>query len=275
MRVVIYCDMEGVAGITNWEQVTGGTPLYDEARELYTEEVNAAARGAFAAGASEVVVLDCHGAGEGWMFNSLIPDKLDERVEFVVQRFWTEYTEPLEQGCDAALLVGMHAMAGTADGGLNHTVSGTGWRSLRFNGTAVGESGINAALCGTWGCPVVLVTGDEAVCREGRELLGPALTTVAVKRSLGRFSARHRTPAVARRLIEQGATESIRQRGSVSPYEPGRPCTIEVEFGTSDTIEQFHHNPVVEVVDGRTVRSQGDDWWTAWRQFYFSYQWPD
>ena len=73
--------------------------------------------------------------------------------------------EFLEEGCDAALFVGMHAMAGTPDGVLSHTVSGQAWQNLRFNGTLVGETGINAALCGHWGCPVLLVTGDRAVCR--------------------------------------------------------------------------------------------------------------
>ena len=67
-----------------------------------------------------------------------------------------------------ALFVGMHAMAGTQDGNMNHTVSGRDYQRLWFNGTEVGETGINAALCGTWGCPVLLVTGDEASCREGR-----------------------------------------------------------------------------------------------------------
>ena len=148
-------DMEGIAGVTKWADVTGGEALHTERSRLYTEEINAAVRGAFTGGATEVVVMDCHGAGEGWTFNSLIPDQLDARCDFVVQQEWTEYTEFLEQGCDAALLVGMHAMAGTPDGVLNHTVSGTGWRSLAFNGTLVGESGINAALCGTWGCPVL------------------------------------------------------------------------------------------------------------------------
>jgi D-amino peptidase len=51
--------MEGVAGISNWDQVTGGKSLYEEGRRLYTEEINAAVRGAFGAGATEVVVMDC------------------------------------------------------------------------------------------------------------------------------------------------------------------------------------------------------------------------
>ena len=116
--------------------------------------------------------MDCHGAGKGWTFNSLIAEELDPACEFVVQDEWTEYTEFLEAGCDAALFVGMHARAGAGDGVMNHTISGRDFQNLWFNGTLVGETGINAALCGTWGCPVLLVTGDDASCREGTELLG-------------------------------------------------------------------------------------------------------
>ena len=64
---------------------------------------------------------------------------------------WTGYTQLLEEGCDGALFVGMHAMAGTPDGVLCHTVSSEAWHNLWFNDTLVGETGINAALCGTWG----------------------------------------------------------------------------------------------------------------------------
>jgi D-amino peptidase len=144
------------------------------------------------------------------MFNSLLPDLLDPDCEFVVQSEWTEYTEFLEQGCDAALLVGMHGMAGTPDGVLSHTVSGQAWRELRFNGTPVGETGINAALCGHWDCPVLLVTGDHAVCREAKTLLGESLTTVEVKVGLGRYSARSLTSVRARELIEAGAEAGTR-----------------------------------------------------------------
>src|SRR5437660_5359508 len=132
--------MEGVAGLVKWEQVAGGEKLYDEGRRLYTEEINAAVRGAKKAGAKEIVVMDCHGAGGDYDFNSLLPELLDPDCEFVVQSEWTEYTEFLEQGCDAALFVGMHAKAGKADGVLSHTVSGQGWRDLQFNGVSVGET---------------------------------------------------------------------------------------------------------------------------------------
>src|SRR5256885_8383627 len=168
--------------------------------------------------------MDCHGAGGDYTFNSLLPDQLDPDCEFVVQDEWTEYTEFLEQGCDAALFVGMHAMAGTPDGVLSHTVSGQAWRNLSFNGTSVGETGINAALCGQWGCPVLLVTGDRAVCREGEALLGDGLTTVAVKEGLGTFSARQLPARRARALIEEGAKKALSGVDAVPPYAPGRPA---------------------------------------------------
>jgi D-amino peptidase len=269
VRVHIISDIEGVAGIVKWGQTGGDQTLYHEGRKLYTEEINAAVRGAKAAGATEIVVMDCHGAGGDYTFNSLLPAELDPDCEFVVQNEWTEYTEFLEDGCDAALLVGMHAMAGTPDGVLSHTVSGQAWQNVRFNGTLVGETGINAALCGHWGCPVLLVTGDRAVCREGRELLGEELTTVEVKVGLGRFSARNIPAVRARELIEDGAKRALKDLRAVRPYDPGRPCEIEIEFTSPDRLEEYRNRKNVEVTGSRTIVARGDDWWQAWSSFYF------
>jgi D-amino peptidase len=268
VRVHVIGDIEGVAGIVKWGQAGGDLPLYQEARKLYTEEINAAVRGAKAAGATEIVVMDCHGAGGQYDFNSLVADLLDPDCEFVIQSEWTEYTGFLEEGCDAALFVGMHAMAGTPDGVLSHTVSGQAWQSLTFNGTLVGETGINAALCGHWNCPVLLVTGDRAVCREAAALL-PGVTTVEVKEGLGRFSARSKTPAEARRLIEEGARQALQDLTAVRPYDPGRPCEIEVVFTTPDRLEEYRHRRGVEVTGPTSLVSRGDDWWQAWSAFYF------
>src|SRR6187397_1058988 len=245
--------MEGVGGIVKGHQVNAGAPMFEEGRKLYTGEINAAVRGAKAGGATEIVVMDCHGAGEGYTFNSLIPEDLDPACEYVVQEEWTEYTGFLEEGCDAALFVGMHAMAGTADGVLNHTVSGQQWQNLWFNGTLVGETGINAALCGQWGCPVLLVTGDRAVCREGLELLGSGLTTVAVKTGLGRFSARQVPPLRAREMIEDGARRALQDLSAVEPYVPDRPCEITIEFMTPDRVVEYRNRRGIEQVDDLTL----------------------
>jgi D-amino peptidase len=268
VRVHIISDMEGVCGITRWEQAAGGAPLYDEARRLYTEEINAAVRGARAAGADEVVVMDHHGAGREWSFNSLVPELLDPGCDFVVQQRWTEYSGFLEQGCDACLLVGMHARAGTLDGLMNHTISTQAWQNLWFNGVLVGEIGINAAFCGAFGCPVLLVTGDTASCREGRELLGGGLTTVAVKEAFGRTSARHVAPRRAREMIEDAARACLRRLDAVPAYDPGRPAEIRAEFMQTAAFDEYRRRPGLDVVGDRTLVSRAPDWLSAWRQLF-------
>jgi D-amino peptidase len=269
VKVFIVSDMEGIAGIVKPEQTGAGEALYEEGRKLYTHEINAAVRGAKAAGATEIVVMDCHGAGKGYTFNSLLPEELDPDCEFVVQNEWTEYTDFLEQGVDGALFIGMHARAGADDGVLNHTVSGRDFQNLWFNDTLVGETGINAALCGTWGCPVLLVTGDQAACGEGKELLGEGLTTVQVKHGTGVTSARMIPPPRARELVEAGAKQALQDLQAVPPYDPGKPCEIKVEYKWTEPAARLRHRAGVELLDPRTIVSRADDWWTAWKQFFF------
>lgn len=268
MRILIMADMEGVSGIVVWEQVNGGAPLYEEARRLYTEEINAAVRGARAAGATEVVVVDCHGAGGGWTFNTIVPERIDPACEWVAHHGWGRYTELLEKGCDGVLLVGMHARAGTPDGVLCHTISTTTWRNLYFNDDCVGEVGINAAICGHYGAPVLLVTGDEATCRESRELLGEGLSTVQVKKGLSRYSARQIPPVRARKMIEEGARDALRNLKAVQPYRPAAPTTITIDLGTVDSADRFRGRPGVEIVEPLKVVSRADDWWGAWNQIW-------
>jgi D-amino peptidase len=269
MRILIMSDMEGVSGIVDWAQVNGGAAMYEEGRRLYTEEINAAVRGAFDGGATEVVAVDCHGAGGSWTFNSFVPELLDPRCEWVAHHTWTGYTEFLKEGCDAALFVGMHAKAGTADGVLSHTVSSQAWHNLWFNGVLVGETGINAAMCGHFGCPVLLVTGDTATCDEARQLLGEGLSTVAVKQGLTRFSARQIPPVRARDMIQEGARKALQDLKAVKPYDPGRPAEVVIEFTTTDGAEKFVTKHGVEALDSRRLVSRGDDWWSAWSQFWF------
>jgi D-amino peptidase len=269
VRVFVVSDLEGVSGITKVGQIKGGAPMYEESRRLYTEEINAAVRGAKAAGATEIVVMDCHGAGGEWDFNSLVPELLDEDCDIVVQDEWTEYTEFLESGVDAALFVGMHAMAGTRRGVMNHTVSGQVWQNLWFNGVLVGETGINAALCGNWACPVLMVTGDAAACDEARDLLGGGLVTVPVKQGIGSQSARNVAPLRARTLIEEGAQRALADLEAVEPYLPGSPCEIQVEYKTTAAPDELRHRHGVERLSDRMIVSRADTWWEAWCQFFF------
>ena len=131
------------------------------------------------------------------------------------------------------------------------------------------QTGINAALCGTWGCPVVLVTGDQTACAEGEELLGDGLTTVQVKRGTGVQSGRSLVPSRAREAIEAGAKQALSDLNAVHPYDPGKPCEIKVEYKRTGPVDRLRYRTGVERLDARTIVSRGDDWWTAWKQFFF------
>lgn len=269
MKILIMADMEGVSGIVTWSQVNGGAPMYEEGRKLYTEEINAAVRGAKRAGAQEIVVVDCHGAGGDWSFNSLVPELLDADCTWVAHHAWSRYTELLEEGAAACLLVGMHARNNTADGVMCHTISTVKWHNLWFNDDLVGEVGVNAALCGHYACPVLLVTGDEAVCRESTGLLGAGLTTVAVKKGLSRYSARQIPPVRARKMIEDGAFRALQDLTAVAPYVPAAPVTITVEVDQVEKMEEFRGRAGVELDrKSQKVYSRAENWLEAWDQIW-------
>ena len=113
------------------------------------------------------------------------------------------------------------------------------------------------------------MTGDEAACREGRKLLGDGLTTAAVKKGLGRFSARQVPAARARAMIEDGARRALSDLKAVPPYDPGKPAEIVVDFNTSDHLERYRYRAGVEITGSRQITVRADDGWTAWRSFYF------
>lgn len=269
MRVMIWGDMEGVACIEAWEQVVGGSPLYEECRVLFTEEMNAAVRGARRAGATEIIAVDCHGAGGGWSFKSMVPERLDSGAEWVLGYPWARYVQPLEQGCDAVLFVGAHARAGTPDGVLSHTVSSEQWYEATINGVPVGESGILAAVCGSWNVPAVFVAGDAATCREVRDLLGEKVAIATTKVGLSRFSARSLTPVAARRLIEERVYEALMARDFPAPYRPEPPVIFRVELASTDQAASFRGRTGVEVVGPRTVEARGGTFWEAWDRFWY------
>lgn len=273
MRVMIFADMEGVCGIQSWEHVGGTSPLYEEGRRLYTEEINAAVRGCKKAGATDIVALDGHGGGYpgGKPFMSWIPDRLERGAEYVVGYAWARYVGPMERGeCDCVVFVGAHAMAGVSDGILCHTVSSEAWYNAAINGTLVGESGIVAAVAGSFGVPAVFVSGDEATCREVQELIGPEVVTAPVKVGLGRFAARNMAPADACDLIESRVQEALESRANwPKPLTFDAPVTFKVELATPDRVASFYGREGVEVTGPRSVQATGRTFWEAWDRFWY------
>jgi len=263
MRVMIWVDAEGISGITSWEQVLAGRSRYEEGRRLITQEVNAAVRGAKSAGAKEIIVVDCHGAGGENSFRNLIPELLEPGAEYVIGAPWTTYTLPLEQGFDGAIFLGFHAKSGTPDGVLSHTVSES-WLNFIINGQTCGEIAICAGVCGHFGVPVLLVTGDAATCKEAKATLGNEVRTVCVKEGINRFAARCLPPQEAWQKIETAVAEVVKHPPEVAPYRPAEPTSLRVEFTTPEHVRNYLHEGVRQI-DERTIEVTAENFHAAWR----------
>ncbi|MDD4540217.1 MAG: M55 family metallopeptidase, partial [Lentisphaeria bacterium] len=132
MKVYIFVDMEGISGVTGSDFVTSSGPHYQTARRYYTEELNVCARACFEAGADEVIARDGHGSG-----NHMLWDQLDPRIQLVQGQTGTVRMWGLD-GCDALILLGYHAMAGTRGALLEHTYSSASIQNMWLNGRPVG-----------------------------------------------------------------------------------------------------------------------------------------
>jgi D-amino peptidase len=264
VKIVISADMEGTCGVVNWIQVdppplAGAAPSsseeYERARLRMTREVNAAAEGAFAAGASEVLVNDSH----DWMCN-LLPDELLPGVRFI-----SGSEKPLdmaqgvdEEGVAALFLTGYHARAGTPTGPLAHTM--TGWvHDVRVNGVSMGEYGVNALIAGHFGVPVALVTGDDQAVAQTRDLLGEQVVGVVVKHGFSETSAAHLHPEEAQRRIRTGAEEAVRNLAAMKPYRFPEGATVEIDLDHQTRVNQALQIPTVRRAGWRTLAFEPAD----------------
>jgi len=232
MKVYIMTDLEGVAGVINFDDY--GTPesrYYETAKSLTTQETNAAIRGARAAGAREILVVDGHGHG------ALNPLELDPAAELYAGRPMG-YPFNCDDSYDAAMIVGQHAKSNTDGGHLSHTGSFV-IEELSINGVSVGELGCNMLFVSYFGVPTVMVSGDFACCREARDLVreievaavkegtkrGPATGLTGEQNKLHNGAAAHLSPLRARELIEEKAEAGLRKVKDIpkfwldSPYE--------------------------------------------------------
>ncbi|WP_320066549.1 M55 family metallopeptidase [Micromonospora sp. RTGN7] len=248
-KVLISVDMEGVSGIVHSVETNPDRYDYERGRALMTGDVNAVVAGVLEAEPSaDIVVVDAHGP-----FRNVLLEELDQRVRLIRGR-----PRPggmlagLGNDVDAVLFVGYHARAGTGPAVLAHTISGDAL-GVRLNGREVGEIGLNAALAGQHGAPVVLLSGDDAACAELRELV-PEASTVAVKRALGQLAAEVTHPAIARDRLHQGAAHAIARRAQVPPLLIGGPVALEVDLYNPVAVDMATLIPGVERAAGaRTV----------------------
>jgi len=264
MKILIAADMEGITGVTNWDHTDPKHSEYARFRQIMTSEVNAAIRGAFNGGATEVFIADGHSGG----YNLLI-EALDERARLHSGTFAPlSMVQGIDSDVSGVMFIGYHARSGTAQAVLDHT-----WASrvmgVWLNDILVGEIGLNAAVCGHFGAPVVLISGDRAACAEAASLLGD-LETVEVKRATSRYSVEHLPLNLASSLIEtaaQKATTRLRNGKAPAPFKVQQPVQVTLEFNQSNMVDSASLMPGSVRLDGRRIRFEANDMREAYRAF--------
>lgn len=223
MNVYIQTDIEGVAGVTFFENFRNGEKKIDNhvhfmrMRTLLTNEVNAAATAAFDSGAETVLINDNHGSGYNIIFETL-----DARCEIVHGRNSSgpRWLPELQNDFHALVLVGMHPMADTPFGLLQHT------RWVINDGQMyLSEASMAAALAGDLDIPAVFVSGDNMLVAEVREKI-PKIETAAVKKSIGPYMARSLMPERACKMIYEGVRKGLAGIDEIKPFKIAGPVTV-------------------------------------------------
>ena len=265
MKILIAADMEGITGVTNWNQVDPSHTEYPRFRSLMTGDVNAAIRGAFEAGADEVVVTDGHDLG-----TNILIEELDPRARLTCGDYSRlAMVQGVDQAVDGLIFIGYHARAGSQNAILDHTWSSRRVANLYLNDTLVGEYGLNGALAGHFNVPVLMLTGDQTACAQARALLGE-IETVVVKQALSRMAAECLPPQVTQPRIQEAARKAVQrlQQGKApKPFTFASPVHVTIDFNASEQADQAALLPGSTRVDGRRLTFTAHDMLAAYLGF--------
>jgi D-amino peptidase len=266
MKVYILADAEGITGVVNHSlQVMPDSPGYGETRALLMSDLNAAVDGAVEAGAEEITVYDMHVKGLNVILDALHPPA----AAVLGKPPKVKGTAGIDDSYDALLMVGYHAMSGTPGALMPHTYT-LDMKALRLNGVLMGEIGLEAALAGCAGVPLVMVSGDEAAMEETRTLLGDAEEAV-VKKAAGESGALCLPPRETRALIEEKTIHALGRLGDFTPYRLEPPYTIEIDFFDETSAEKAAGIGKVSLREERGIRMEGDDLPLLWESFLSAY----
>jgi D-amino peptidase len=226
IKIFIETDLEGVSGVYRFSQTREkGSPENIKACEYFMGDLAAVIHGLRDGGATEILVIDGHGN------QAMIPELMTAGAKYVTglprpdDNRWS-----LDKTYSGFVMFGFHAMNGTPDGVLCHTQSSESENRYWYNGVESGELAQSASVAGYYGVPPILVTGDEATCREARKFFGDQIVTVATKRGLARESAVLYPFEETRQALYDGAKNAILAISKCKPYIMTTPIKVKEEY---------------------------------------------
>jgi D-amino peptidase len=263
MKIYISADIEGITGVTHWDEATKNNPDYAEFQEQMTAEVAAACEGALEAGASEIWVKDAHATAR-----NLIASMLPKEVKLI--RGWSEHpfsmVQDLDKSHDALLMIGYHSKAGSDTNPLAHTISGK-TSSVQINDHYVSEFLVHGYAAALKEVPLVFLSGDEGICTEAKELI-PDIATVAVKRGIG-----DSTINIHPQLAVEKTRDAVRRalQGDLKSCLIALPDQFNVEIRYRDHADAYHASffPGTRLKEPHLLSFETDDYFEVLRLLSF------
>lgn len=264
MHVYISCDIEGVAGITHWDEARKNHQDYDEYRRQMTCEAGAACEGALAAGASAITVKDAHGSGR-----NIIARELPSPARLI--RGWSGHPylmiQEIDQSYDAAVFIGYHGSAGAGGNPLSHTISARMLHAIHLNGAPCSEYRIHAYAAALEGVPVVFVSGDQTLCGEVAALQS-GTRTFATKSGEG-ASQLSVHPDDAIEVIRNGVRIALSDDPSTALVELPDEFLLEITYKEHTDAYGKSFYPEAKLSSPHTVQFASDDYFEILRALMF------
>ena len=246
LKIFISVDMEGIGGIGTSKMASSGGKDYATGRQLMTDEVNTVVEAIYAFGHAEVVVNDSHGD-----MQNLLHTQLDPRVKYIQSNIKPlGMVQGLDYSFDAAIFIGYHARAGTEDGFLAHTGSGS-VKGLWINGLEVGEGGLNAYYAGSQGVPVILASGDKTFTEEFSKIVPCRM--VVTKTAIGSSAAELIHPDEVKKDLAKQTALALQGLTNARPLSVNQPVTIRMKLSRTTRADIVMGIPGIQRIDGYTI----------------------
>lgn len=264
MKIYISVDLEGVCGTIDWDEVTRGEEPYPEFQKQMTAEVVAACEGAYAAGATEIVIRDAHDTAR-----NMIAADLPENTTLI--RGWSGHPymmmQELDDSYDAVLMIGYHSYAGGGRNPLSHSMA-TKVAELTINGEDASEFVINTYTALYEKVPVVFVSGDLELCEHAEQVID-GIQTVGVKSGVGASSV-NLHPKTAADKIRESVQKVLEDDCSKKMYELPEYFETVVTYNHAKDAYRPSFYPGAQLISPRSVSFESDDYFEILRFYLFA-----
>lgn len=257
MKFLIMTDIEGVTGVTTYQQAENS----QFGRDMLMNDLLAVIEGIRSTGNHEIVVYDMHTDGRNVDISQLPEDVPVVMGKPINGKLW----RGVGSGFDGLMMVGLHAMSREPGAMLAHSYL-IQYDSIHINEDLVGEIGVECLLAGEQGTPLVFVAGDDKGCQEAEKFM-PGVITAAVKYSLDEAQALCETPAKTRKILKEAAAKAVECAAQLQPKKPAMPVTIQIQYSDCEYLKIMKQIHPEIFINENTVAMKGDNLLETWSEY--------